>query len=175
MNFILKICISSSLLSQQPNFRWFSEPIGGEITIASESTVRLNTPKTTMEKALDEQLNVSKFSTPSDKSQTRGCYYTSIPRVIKRQGIHAQQLTSLNLDKVRIPLSPCRLRFWNVQYYPIWLCTFTNILFFFFLAVGLSLIYLDAIVRKCNTRRLWRFWGHASWGAAICLYCICGE
>ncbi|CAB4304130.1 unnamed protein product [Prunus armeniaca] len=76
------------------------EPIGGEITVASESTMRVNTPSTMMEKALDEQLNASRCSTPSDKSQTRGCYYTSIPRVIKRKGIHGQQLTSLNLDKM---------------------------------------------------------------------------
>ncbi|CAL2248388.1 unnamed protein product [Prunus armeniaca] len=78
------------------------EPIGGEITVASESTMRVNTPSTMMEKALDEQLNASRCSTPSDKSQTRGCYYTSIPRVIKRKGIHGQQLTSLNLDKTQL-------------------------------------------------------------------------
>ncbi|ONI17425.1 hypothetical protein PRUPE_3G158200 [Prunus persica] len=76
------------------------EPIGGEITVASESTMHVNTPSTMMEKALDEQLNASRCSTPSDKSQTRGCYYTSIPRVTKRKGIHGQQLTSLNLDKL---------------------------------------------------------------------------
>ncbi|ONI17424.1 hypothetical protein PRUPE_3G158200 [Prunus persica] len=78
------------------------EPIGGEITVASESTMHVNTPSTMMEKALDEQLNASRCSTPSDKSQTRGCYYTSIPRVTKRKGIHGQQLTSLNLDKTQL-------------------------------------------------------------------------
>ncbi|KAM1360265.1 hypothetical protein ACFX2I_047104 [Malus domestica] len=78
------------------------EPIGGEISIASESAMRINTPNTMTEKALDEQLNASKFSTPSDKSQTRGCYYTSIPRVIKQKGIQCQQLTSLNLDKTQL-------------------------------------------------------------------------
>ncbi|PQM43037.1 hypothetical protein Pyn_17673 [Prunus yedoensis var. nudiflora] len=36
------------------------EPIGGEITVASESTMRVNTPSTMMEKALDEQLNSSR-------------------------------------------------------------------------------------------------------------------
>ncbi|KAM1017690.1 hypothetical protein ACFX2A_048222 [Malus domestica] len=80
----------------------YSEPIGGEISIASESAMRINTPNTMTEKALDEQLNASKFSTPSDKSQTRGCYYTSIPRVIKQKGIQCQQLTSLNLDKTQL-------------------------------------------------------------------------
>lgn len=89
-----------------------TEPIGGEITIASESAMCINTPNTTMKKALDEQLNASKFSTPSDKSQTRGCYYTSIPRVIKRKGIQGQQLTSLNLDKVRTPLYSFKLFCW---------------------------------------------------------------
>ncbi|XP_016649208.1 PREDICTED: LOW QUALITY PROTEIN: protein AAR2 homolog [Prunus mume] len=80
-----------------------TEPIGGEITVASECTTRINTPSTMMEKALDdEQLNASRFSTPSDKSQTRGCYYTSIPSIIKQKGIHAQQPTSLNLDKTQL-------------------------------------------------------------------------
>ena len=60
-----------------------------------------NTPKTAMEKALVEQLKTSKFSTSVDESQSRRCYYTSIPRVIKQKGIHGQELTSLNLDKVR--------------------------------------------------------------------------
>ena len=55
-----------------------------------------------MEKALDQQLRNSKFSNSADKSQNRGCYYTSIPRVIKHKGINGQELTSLNLDKVII-------------------------------------------------------------------------
>lgn len=77
----------------------WTEPIGGEITVACESMVK-STSKTTMEKALDEQLKDSKFSTPVDNSQRRGCYYTSIPRVIKQRGVEGQELTSLNLDKV---------------------------------------------------------------------------
>ncbi|KAH7533849.1 hypothetical protein FEM48_Zijuj04G0175400 [Ziziphus jujuba var. spinosa] len=77
------------------------EPIGGEITVACESMVK-NTSKTTMEKALDEQLKDSKFSTPVDNSQRRGCYYTSIPRVIKQRGVEGQELTSLNLDKTQL-------------------------------------------------------------------------
>ncbi|KAL6325979.1 hypothetical protein AAG906_038471 [Vitis piasezkii] len=59
--------------------------------------------KTTIERiALDQQLRNSKFSKSADKSQKRGCYYTSIPRVIKRKGIHGQELTSLNLDKTQL-------------------------------------------------------------------------
>ncbi|KAF3445252.1 hypothetical protein FNV43_RR14946 [Rhamnella rubrinervis] len=78
------------------------EPIGGEITVASESMMGKNTPKTTMEKALDEQLKVGKFSTSVDNSEKRGCYYTSIPRVFKQRGIDGQELTSLNLDKTQL-------------------------------------------------------------------------
>ncbi|XP_044468855.1 protein AAR2 homolog isoform X2 [Mangifera indica] len=78
------------------------EPIGGEITVTSESGLGKNTPKTSMEKALDEQLKTSKFSTTEDKSQKKGCYYTSIPRVIKRRGMQGNELTSLNLDKTQL-------------------------------------------------------------------------
>uniref|UniRef100_A0A2N9IEW9 Protein AAR2 homolog n=1 Tax=Fagus sylvatica TaxID=28930 RepID=A0A2N9IEW9_FAGSY len=78
------------------------EPIGGEITVACESGILKNTPKTAMEKALAEQLETSNLSTSLDNSQTRRCYYTSIPRLIKQKGIHAQQLTSLNIDKTQL-------------------------------------------------------------------------
>lgn len=81
-------------------FGVFIEPIGGEITVASESALHKSTPKTAKENALDEQLKASRFSTASDTSNARGCYYTSIPHVIKHKGIDVQQLTSLNLDKV---------------------------------------------------------------------------
>jgi A1 cistron-splicing factor AAR2 len=50
--------------------------------------------------------------------QRKGCYYTSIPHVVKRKGISAQELTSLNHDKVRhthtieylVPKSHCEKR-----------------------------------------------------------------
>ena len=54
-----------------------------------------------MEKALDEQMKSSKFFTSVDNSLSRRCYYTPIPHVIKQKGIHGQELTSLNIDKVR--------------------------------------------------------------------------
>lgn len=79
-----------------------AEPIGGEITVACESEVVKNGPKSAMENALDKQLKSCKFSASVETSQKRGCYYTSIPRVIKRKGIHGQELTSLNLDKVKL-------------------------------------------------------------------------
>lgn len=65
-----------------------------------ENGILGNTPKTPMEKALDKQLKASKFATSVDKSQRKGCYYTSVPSVVKRKGMHGQELTSLNLDKV---------------------------------------------------------------------------
>nr|XP_023921714.1 protein AAR2 homolog [Quercus suber] len=78
------------------------EPIGGEITVACESGIVTNTPKTAMEKALDEQMKSSKFLTSLDYSQSRRCYYTSIPHVIKQKGIHGQELISLNIDKTQL-------------------------------------------------------------------------
>ncbi|XP_054797985.1 uncharacterized protein LOC129303018 isoform X2 [Prosopis cineraria] len=78
------------------------EPIGGEITVVYESGIVGNTSKTPMEKALDKQLKASKFATSVDKSQRKGCYYTSVPSVIKRKGMHGQELTSVNLDKTQL-------------------------------------------------------------------------
>lgn len=77
-----------------------AEPIGGEITIASEPEMSGNSLKTAKEKALTEQLCSSKFSRSSDKNQKVHCYYTSVPRLIKHKGMCATELTSLNLDKV---------------------------------------------------------------------------
>ncbi|KAK4277965.1 hypothetical protein QN277_015878 [Acacia crassicarpa] len=78
------------------------EPIGGEINVEFESGVVGNTPKTPMEKALDKQLKATKFATSVDKSQRKGCYYTSVPNIIKRKGMQGQELTSLNLDKTQL-------------------------------------------------------------------------
>nr|KJB22754.1 hypothetical protein B456_004G064600 [Gossypium raimondii] len=61
-----------------------------------------NTCKSAMERVLDEQLRNSKFSSPAEKHPKRGCYYTPIPRIIKRKGIESEQLTSLNLDKTEL-------------------------------------------------------------------------
>lgn len=78
------------------------EPIGGEISVASESRLFGDVPKTTMEKALAEQLKSSKFSSEVPSPEKKGCYYTPIPRVIKQKGICGAELTSLNLDKTHI-------------------------------------------------------------------------
>ncbi|KAL1811567.1 hypothetical protein ACET3Z_021632 [Daucus carota] len=78
------------------------QPIGGEISIASEPEMFGNSPKTTKEKALAEQLCSSKFSRSSDKQHKVHCYYTSVPRIIKHKGMCANDLTSLNLDKTQL-------------------------------------------------------------------------
>ncbi|KAK1320747.1 hypothetical protein QJS10_CPA03g00497 [Acorus calamus] len=78
------------------------EPIGGEITIANEAGLIDTVPKTAMERNLVEQLRNSKFSKPAEKSHKRGCYYTSIPHVIKHKGMSVEELTSLNLDKTQL-------------------------------------------------------------------------
>lgn len=53
-----------------------------------------------MEEAIDKQLKVGNSATSVGKSPRKGCYYTSIPHVVKCKGISGQELTSLNLDKV---------------------------------------------------------------------------
>ncbi|OIW16140.1 hypothetical protein TanjilG_18855 [Lupinus angustifolius] len=78
------------------------EPIGGEISVVCENNVVRNTPKTSMEEALDKQLNIDNSATSFHESQTKGCYYTTIPRVVKCKGVSVQELTSLNLDKTQL-------------------------------------------------------------------------
>lgn len=79
-----------------------TEPIGGDITIACVSGLIPDVPRTAMEKQLMEQLNSSKFSrtTPED-SQRQKCYYTKIPQIVKRKDISGEELTAMNIDKVR--------------------------------------------------------------------------
>ncbi|CAI9752950.1 unnamed protein product [Fraxinus pennsylvanica] len=55
-----------------------------------------------MEKALIKQLKNTKFSKPIEKSQTGGCYYTLIPRVVKHKGMHSEDLTIMNIDKMQL-------------------------------------------------------------------------
>ncbi|GAU31112.1 hypothetical protein TSUD_212190 [Trifolium subterraneum] len=76
------------------------EPIGGEISVDCENDMFRNTPKTSMEEALDKQLKLGNSAKSIGTNQRKGCYYTSIPRVVKRKGISAQELTSLNHDKM---------------------------------------------------------------------------
>ncbi|RDX96061.1 Protein AAR2-like protein, partial [Mucuna pruriens] len=78
------------------------EPIGGEITVECENEIVRNTTKMPMEEALDKRLKVGDSATSVGKSQRKGCYYTSIPRVVKCKGISGQELTSLNLDKTQL-------------------------------------------------------------------------
>lgn len=93
--------IFSPFLSDLKSIAKLTEPLGGEITVTCETDMTGNIPKTAMEKALADQLKNSKFARPVEKSQRKGCYYTSIPRVIKHKGLSGQELTNLNVDKVR--------------------------------------------------------------------------
>ncbi|KAH1211980.1 Protein AAR2 [Glycine max] len=78
------------------------EPIGGEITVECENEIVRNATKMPMEDALGKQLKVGNSATSVGKSQRKGCYYTSIPHVVKCKGISGQELTSLNLDKTQL-------------------------------------------------------------------------
>lgn len=91
------------------------EPIGGEITVTSESRLVGDVPKTTMEKALAEQLKNSKFYREVETSKKKGCYYVPIPRVMKQKGICGAELTSLNLDKTYILESILTKEYDNVE------------------------------------------------------------
>lgn len=118
-----------------------------------------------MEKALDQQLRNSKFSKSAKKSQKRGCYYTSVPHVIKHKGLHAQELTSLNLDKVMISVCDS----WSIII--IWQ--------YFYIVVFADMCNWwsdlpDTVIRKHTDEGLWRFRRPTSWRATICFYCIFG-
>lgn len=78
------------------------EPIGGVISVTFEADISGNLPRTAMERALDKQLESSKFSHPTRKFERKGCFYTTIPRVVKQQGFSGQDLTRLNLDKTHL-------------------------------------------------------------------------
>ncbi|KAK7276275.1 hypothetical protein RIF29_17413 [Crotalaria pallida] len=78
------------------------EPIGGEISVEYEERTVTNIPKTPSEKALEDQPKVDNSAASFGKTQRKGCYYTSIPRVVKCKGISGQELTSLNLDKTQL-------------------------------------------------------------------------
>ncbi|KAJ9562097.1 hypothetical protein OSB04_007257, partial [Centaurea solstitialis] len=78
------------------------EPIGAEITVIHEPDILENSCKTVMEEALSEQLKRSNISRSDDKVEKRGCYYTEIPRLIKKKGVLGQELTFLNLDKTNL-------------------------------------------------------------------------
>ncbi|KAB8094769.1 hypothetical protein EE612_022079, partial [Oryza sativa] len=88
----------SSYLSQSVIERL--EPIGGEITIAWESSWMDKAPQTDMERRLMDQLKDGKFAKNAPvQSERRGCYYTTIPASIKHSNIFGDELTALNLDK----------------------------------------------------------------------------
>ncbi|KAK3143152.1 hypothetical protein QOZ80_4BG0359110 [Eleusine coracana subsp. coracana] len=91
----------SSFLSQSVIERL--EPIGGEITIAWESSWMDKAPQSDMERRLVEQLKQEKFAKNAPvQSERRGCYYTSIPASVKHKNISGDELTDLNLDKTSL-------------------------------------------------------------------------
>jgi A1 cistron-splicing factor AAR2 len=83
---------------------WFfpyPEPIGGEITIARESSWMDKAPQSDMERCLVEQLGQGKFAKNAPvQSERRVCYYTSIPASVKHKNASGDELTAMNLDKV---------------------------------------------------------------------------
>uniref|UniRef100_A0A0D9W1Z8 AAR2 splicing factor homolog n=1 Tax=Leersia perrieri TaxID=77586 RepID=A0A0D9W1Z8_9ORYZ len=79
------------------------EPIGGEITIAWESSWMDKAPQTDMERRLMDQLKDEKFTkNAAVQSERRGCYYTTIPASIKLSNTSGNELTALNLDKTSL-------------------------------------------------------------------------
>ncbi|KAL5214528.1 hypothetical protein ABZP36_003680 [Zizania latifolia] len=79
------------------------EPIGGEITIAWESSWMDKAPQTDMQRRLMEQLKDGKFAKNAPvQSERRGCYYTAIPASVKHSSISMDELTALNLDKTSL-------------------------------------------------------------------------
>lgn len=97
------VCLMKSNNGVENNCVWFihPEPIGGEITIAWESSWMDKSPQSDMERRLMEQLRESKFAKNAPVlSERRGCYYTSIPASVKHKNVSGGDLTALNLDKV---------------------------------------------------------------------------
>ncbi|PNX60526.1 hypothetical protein L195_g060224, partial [Trifolium pratense] len=70
------------------------EPIGGEVSVDCENDMFRNTPKHQWKKhqTSKQQLKVGNSETSIGTNQRKGCYYTSIPRVVKRKGISEQEL-----------------------------------------------------------------------------------
>ncbi|XP_062184689.1 uncharacterized protein LOC133888449 [Phragmites australis] len=82
------------------------ELIGGEVTIAWESSWMDKAPQSDTERCLMEQLREGKFAKNAHvQSERRGCYYTSIPASVKHENISRDELTALNLDKTSLPES----------------------------------------------------------------------
>lgn len=85
------------------------EPIGGEITIMSESELIDKGPQTSADRRLAEQLSEAREcyerkSACSGKpmSGSQRCFYTRIPYSVKHRGMTAAELTAANLDKTQM-------------------------------------------------------------------------
>lgn len=146
-------------------FHYFAEPVGGEITIISESEMVGNVHKTAMEKVLAEQLKSSKFSKPDKKSPSNSCYYTSIPRVIKLKGVSGQDLTNMNLDKV-FGLNLCSLYKIDQSFSFSFLLLLRITLYFTFNA--------DTHIGDNSDEAIWWFRRFTSGRTTICLCSVSG-
>ncbi|CAA6665386.1 unnamed protein product [Spirodela intermedia] len=118
------------------------EPLDGEITIAYETNLIDTVHRTSAEKKLAEQLRNSKFSKPSNESPMRGCYYTSIPAVVKYKGKSREELTALNLDKQMF----VTLWFLNIHFYDFSYCNSLNS---YFIAIS------DTVTGNYSDERIW--------------------
>jgi len=85
------------------------EPIGGEITIMSESELIEKGPQTAADRCLAEQLSKTPecnerkpASSGKPVSGSQRCFYTRIPHSVKHIGMTAAELTAANLDKTQL-------------------------------------------------------------------------
>ncbi|EFN53109.1 hypothetical protein CHLNCDRAFT_9330, partial [Chlorella variabilis] len=96
------------------------QPVGGNINILAEADPSLLRPATAAEEALYEQLQKGREAA-AERQQAAAeqagngkggrwaaaphagrCFYTPLPRLVKRGGLTPQELTALNLDKSRV-------------------------------------------------------------------------
>ncbi|KAH9306538.1 hypothetical protein KI387_010942, partial [Taxus chinensis] len=85
------------------------EPVGGEITIISESELIAKGPQTAAERRLMEQLpNAGECHgqkaavSGKHKSARQRCFYTPIPISVRHKGMTAEELTAANLEKTQL-------------------------------------------------------------------------
>lgn len=82
------------------------EPIGGEITIMSESELIEKGPQTAADRRLADQLLKARecieHKPGKPMSGSQRCFYTMIPHSVKHRGMTAAELTAANLDKTQL-------------------------------------------------------------------------
>ncbi|KAG6410144.1 hypothetical protein SASPL_128194 [Salvia splendens] len=73
-----------------------------ELTSLHDKIIVIGGVMTWIESLIKVNMQNSKFSGHEKKSQKQGCYYTTVPRVVKQKGIYGEDITSLNLDKTHL-------------------------------------------------------------------------